>query len=293
MPVAVLLASCANPQSGGGTELPIQVRIYVEVPTQATAWRLWSVEESPRTASTQTIGYSFVSRGVLKDSSGVLSIPNSPGTFLLEAWTRTTPSDSLAVVRDAPAGFAIDSSCIQSIPLDGQIFHTQACPQMRPATAPSGQDTARAPDRITMLRIPGGEVQRVQILDDAGARKLLPAEARLWSISTDPAEDQTLVFRGRLARESDGSFHFPTERGKVRYVVEAAETEGVLPTTIRSHAKMDEGWSRYLACQENILPPLPGTLSVHACPDLGWMPSGKDSAHSGANLWSVFATDLP
>lgn len=294
MLAATFLGACGNPQSGGGTELPISVQIYVGA--QARAWRLWSVEETPAVAARgqDGSGYTFVSRGVLRDSAGMLDLPTAPGTFLLEAWINHSPSAYLTIARPAAAGFAIDPSCVQTIPLDGQIISTRVCPTIDRLAAPSGlDDTSTAPDRLTLIRIGGTQVQRVQILDDAGTRRLQPVEARLWSVSTDTSEDQTLVFRGRLQRENDGTFRLPTTRGSIRYVIEASDSARALPPVVPAHAQMDSGWSRYLLCQENILTPLPGTLSVHACPGLDWTPSGRDSTHVGAGIWSVFSLDLP
>jgi len=291
---AGLLAACGNPQSGGGTELPISVQIYVGA--QAQAWRLWSVEETPAVAARglESSGLTFVSHGVLRDSAGVLDLPATPGIFLLEAWVSHSPSRYLTIARPAVPGFALDSSCVQSIPLDGQIVSTRVCPSLDRFAAPSGlDDTATAPDRLTLIRIGGTRIQRVQIFDDPGRQRLKPAEARLWSVSTDTSEDQTLVFRGRLQLENDGTFRLPTTRGSIRYVIEASDSAGSLPPVVPARAQMDSGWSRYLACQENIVTPLPGTLSVHACPGLDWTPSGRDATHSGAGIWSVFSINLP
>lgn len=282
------LTSCADPQSGGGTELPIQVRIYGAA--EAKAWRLWSIQET-EVAGRATL--QLTSRGNLQDSGGVLSLPANPGTYLLEAWTTRLPADSLPVRFTPSAGFALDPSCLQTIPQDGELHYTQFCSALDPLQAPSGRDSATAADRLTLVRIEGQSIQRLQILDDPGTRRLLPAEARLWSVSTDPGSDQTLEFRGVLERESDGTFRFPVVRGTVRWVIEAASDPDVLPVRISQRSRIDSGWSRFVHCQEGVLAPLAAVLSVHACPDLGWPLSGRDSARGGADLWSVFSTTLP
>jgi hypothetical protein len=76
-------------------------------------------------------------------------------------------------------------------------------------------------------------------------------------------------------------------------VIEAATDPEDLPSRIAQRTRIDSGWSRFVACQEGVLAPLPSVLSVHACPDLGWTPSGRDSGRAGADLWSVFSTTLP
>lgn len=286
------LAACGDPTSGGGTELPIQVRIYVDA--DANAWRLWTVEEEETTAARgESAPRTFVSRGVLHDSAGILSLPATPGTFLLEAWIHNTPPDSLVVVHDIPDGFRLDESCIQSVPLDRNIVRTQVCPSLDRSLAPSSSDSASRPERLTLIRIEGTQVQRVQILDDAGDARLLPAEARLWEVSPNAEQDQTLLFRGVLDRESDGSFRLPTRSGFGRFLIEAAERSGSLPRTIPAYAAMPTGWTRFMDCQESILSPLPPTLSVHSCPGLDWTLSGTGENSKGADLWSVFSLSLP
>lgn len=290
---ATLLAGCGDPSAGGGTELPIQVRITVDSRMEATQWRLWTIEEAPLAARGAVGSYSFVSKGILKDSAGVLALPGDPGVFLLEAWVDRTPSESIQVAIPSPIGFAIDSSCIQPVPLSGEVVHVEVCSGMDKKLLPSGADTTHRPDQVSLIRIEGRTPQRIQILDDAGIERLTPAEARLWSISTDTGDDQILRFRGRLSRESDGSFRIPVMQGNTRYVIESSRNAGGMPTRIATHVRVTTGWTRYLVCMENILPPLPGTISVHDCPELGWSLSGSDSLHRGADLWSAFSLDIP
>lgn len=287
------LSGCGDPSAGGGTELPIQVRIIVDSRMEAAEWRLWTVEETTVAARGAFASYSFVSKGILKDSAGVLALPGDPGVFLLEAWVHRTPSDSIQVAIPSPIGFAIDSSCIQSVPMSGEIVHVDACSGMDKKLLPSGTDTTHRPDQVSLIRIEGRSPQRIQILDDAGVTRLTPAEARLWSISTDTGDDQILRFRGRLSRESDGSFRIPVMQGNTRYVIESSRNSGALPPRIATHVRVSTGWTRYLVCMENILPPLPGTISVHDCPELGWTLSGSDSEHGGADQWSAFSLDIP
>lgn len=288
---AFALAACGDPTSGGGTELPIQVRIYVDA--EANAWRLWTIEEGGTSAARGSAGRTFISRGVLRDSAGILALPATSGIFLLEAWVRNTPPESLVVIHDIPDGFRIDASCIQSVPLDGNIVRTQVCPGLDRSLAPSATDSASLPERLTLIRIEGPIDQRLQILDDAGDAKLLPAEARLWEVSSDPTQDQTLLFRGVLDRESDGSLRLPTRSGFGRYLIEASSTSGALPRSIPARATATAGWTRFMDCQESILAPLPRTLSVHSCPGLDWHLSGTAAGAAGADLWSAFSLSLP
>jgi hypothetical protein len=290
--MALGLSGCGDPTAGGGTELPIQVRIFVDA--DANAWRLWTVEEeNPVAARGLSTSRTFVSRGVLQDSAGILSLPATPGLFLLEAWIHNAPPESLVVVHDIPDAFRLDETCIQSVPLDHDIVRTQVCPSLDRTLAPSSSDSASRPERLTLIRIEGSQVQRVQILDDAGAARLLPAEARLWEVSPDSTQDQTLLFRGVLDRESDGSFRLPTRAGFGRYLIEASETRGALPRTVPAHSVTRTGWTRFMACQESVLAPLPSTLSVHSCPGLGWTLSGSTAEAQGADLWSAFSLSLP
>lgn len=288
---AIGLSGCGDPTSGGGTELPIQVRIYVDA--DANAWRLWTIEEESTPSAEASAPRAFVSRGILQDSAGILSLPATPGTFLLEAWIHNTPPESLEVVHDIPDGFQLDKSCIQSVPMDRNIVRTQVCPGLDRSLAPSSLDSASRPERLTIIRIEGNQIQRVQILDDAGGARLQPAEARLWEVSPDSSQDQTLLFRGVLDRESDGSFRLPTRSGFGRFLIEAASTRGVLPRTVPAQATVGTGWTRFMDCQESILPPLPPTLSVHSCPGLDWTLSGSGSTAKAADLWSVFSLSLP
>lgn len=286
------LSACGEPTSGGGTELPIQVRIYVDA--EANAWRLWTIEEGSATAARgEASRGSFVSRGVLRDSAGILALPATSGTFLLEAWVKNTPPESLVVVHEIPEGFLLDESCIQAVPLDGNIVRTQVCPGLDRSLAPSAADSASRPERLTLIRIEGRKDQRVQILADAGDAKILPAEARLWEVSTDSGQDQTLLFRGVLDRESDGSLRLPTRSGFGRFLIEASTTAGSLPRSIPARATATTGWTRFMDCQESILSPLPPTLSVHSCPGLDWRLSGNGPGTEGADLWSVFSLSLP
>lgn len=279
--------------TGGGTELPIQVQITVISSAEAKEWRLWSVEERPLAARGASGTYDFISRGILHDSAGILDLPSDPGIFLLEAWVDRNPADSLDVSVASQAGFTINPSCIQSVPLSGEIIQVELCTSIPLRLLPSGRDTAHAPDRLSILRIEGRSPQRLQILDDPGIVRQLPMEARLWSVSNDTSDDQTLVFRGRLNRESDGSFRMPVKKGNEQFVIEASRATNVMPSRIASRVTVSSGWTRYLRCGESILAPLPPTFSVHECPDLDWKLSGTDSSHAGADMWSVFSLAIP
>lgn len=287
------LGGCGQMSTGGGTELPLQVRISVSSRVEAKEWRLWSVEERPVAARGASAGYVFVSRGILRDSAGILDLPGDPGIFLLEAWVRSSASDSLDVSVIPQAGFRLDSTCIQPVPLSGEIVRVELCTSMPVGLLPSGRDTAHAPDRLSILRIEGRAPQRLQILDDPGVVRQQPLEARLWSVSNDTTDDQTLLFRGRLTRESDGTFRMPVRKGSERFVIEASRSADALPSRIASHVQVSSGWTRFLRCGESILAPLPPTFSVHECPELDWMLSGSDSTHAGADLWSVFSLSVP
>lgn len=293
MLAGAFLAGCGDPSMGGGTELPIQVRITVESRTEAKQWRLWTVEENTN-AARHLLGssYTFVSRGILEDSAGVLSLPSDPGLFLLEAWVGKSPADSLDVAIPSLPGFSIDTSCMQAVPRSGDIVQVRRCMSFEARQMPSGRDSAHAPDMFSVLRIEGESPQRLQILDDAGSLRLLPAEARLWSISTDSGDDQTLLFRGRLSREADGTFRLPVLQGHRRFLIEAATKANSMRSRISTRTRISTGWTRYMECMENILSPLPGTFSVHGCPDLGWNLSGLDSASVGADIWSAFSLDI-
>jgi len=279
--------------TGGGTELPLQVRISVSSRVEAKEWRLWSVEERPLAARGTSAGVLFVSRGILHDSAGVLDLPGDPGIYLLEAWVKDAANDSLDVSVIPSSDFRIDSNCIQRVPLSGEIVRVELCTSIPASQLPSGRDSAHAPDRLTILQIEGRAPQRLQILDDPGVVRQQPLEARLWSISNDTSDDQTLLFRGRLTRESDGTFRMPVKKGNERFVIEASRASDALPTRIASHVQVTSGWTRFLRCGETILAPLPPTFSVHECPELGWMLSGTDSTHAGADLWSVFSLSIP
>lgn len=289
---ALALAGCGDPTSGGGTELPVQVRIFVDA--EAKAWRLWTIREADTLAARGAgSAGAFVSRGILRDSAGILSLPATSGTFLLEAWVDNEPPESLVVIHEIPNGFRIDPSCVQTVPVDGDIVRTQVCPGLDRSLAPSAIDSASRPERLTLIRIEGRLQQRVQVLADAGDSKLLPAEARLWEVSSDSSQDQTLLFRGVLDREADGSFLLPTRSGFGRYLIEASAKAGSLPRSIPAQATVRAGWTRFMDCQESILAPLPPTLSVHSCPGLDWHPSGTSDGASGADLWSAFSLNLP
>lgn len=287
------LGACGQMSTGGGTELPIQVRISVSSRVEAKEWRLWSVEERPVAARGVSAGFVFVSRGLLRDSAGILDLPGDPGIYLLEAWVMGATSDSLDVSVTPNADFRIDSTCIQRVPLSGEIVRVELCTSIPKGQLPSGRDSAHAPDRLSILQIEGHAPQRLQILDDPGVVRQQPLEARLWSISNDTTDDQTLLFRGRLTRETDGTFRMPVKKGNERFVIEASRSADALPTRIASHAQVSSGWTRFLRCGETILAPLPPTFSVHECPELGWKLSGTDSARSGADLWSVFTLSIP
>lgn len=292
--IALSVTGCGDPSAGGGTELPLQVRITVDSRVEASEWRLWSIEETPSAARGGASGaYTFVSRGILADSAGVLSIPSDPGLFLLEAWVDAPPGDSLDVARASQPGFAIDSDCIQQVPLSGDIVRVQLCTNLDSRMLPSGTDSLHRPDQSSIIRIEGRDPQRLQLLDDAGASRLQPAEARLWSISTEANSDQTLLFRGRLSREADGTFRIPVLSGNTRYVLEASSTAGAMPTRISTHVRVPNGWNRYVMCSESVLSPLPAIVSVHSCPDLNWKLSSTDSTEGGADIWSVFSLDVP
>ncbi|MCB9496449.1 MAG: hypothetical protein H6686_06135 [Fibrobacteria bacterium] len=285
----LLPTGCADPQSGGGTELPVQVRIYGSV--NAKAWRLWSVEDvDPGTGAPDT---RFLSRGVLRDSGGVLVLPNSPGVYLLEGWTRFEPDDSISVSVSSGRTLALDSQCIETIPQDGEIHFTTPCGSMKTSESPSGLSGASAPDQVTLVRLAGAPPQSLQVLSDNGSAKILVQEARLWSIGSDTLGRPTLSFRGALTSSGSGEFDFPPLRGKTTYLLEGSTKATSLGRKVPARIRLDSTWSRTSSCLETILPPLPRVLSVHMCPGLGVSPSGAASDSQGADIWSVFTTDIP
>jgi hypothetical protein len=91
------LGACGQMSTGGGTELPLQVRISVSSRVEAKEWRLWSVEDRPVAARGTSAGVLSFPAGscTIRPASSIC--PEIPAIYLLEAGSRmlrTTPSMS-------------------------------------------------------------------------------------------------------------------------------------------------------------------------------------------------------
>jgi hypothetical protein len=288
--IASVLSGCGNPQSGGGTELPLQV--YV-IPADGSApaarvqgkeWRLWSVEDSA--------GYAqFVSRGVLADSNGIITLPFDPGMYLVEGWKSQRPNSDLPVTLTAARSAALDTSCLTNLTSGATTVGLRACTQVDSSLAPSWKigATTSKPELVTLVRLPERGSRFLDIRrSDNNARETI-AEARLWEV----VNGDSLQFAGRLRIEPDSGLRIPVLSGKHKYVLEFAGKAGMLPNRIPSRQPPPEQYAKAIDCWETIVPPLNERLTVHSCPDLTLRPSQTDSVHPGATGSAYFSITTP
>ena len=267
---AAMLAGCA----GGGTELPgpsaSPIRVFVLVspsddsqPSAATTrvlarqWRLWSVQ--PLSADSSALE----SRGLLADSSGVLTLPPDSGTFLVEAWTNAIPPDSIDLrIVVATSKLPNSANCLTSLAAGPAPSSVRGCTQSQqgsPSSA-SGFVGSQLPDVVTMVHIPGNPFHQFMIVGTRGGDTLKLGETRLWKM------DASLTFRGLLRRGSTPTPELPTLSSRESYLIEAWKTAGAAPSRIATHVVMDSLRSAYESCVVTMGDPLPATLVLHQCP---------------------------
>jgi hypothetical protein len=277
---AAFLSGCGlEPQTGGGTELPgpsIQIFVMVDGlgdpstnpgPTRVAArqWRLWGVQS--QTADSTNLE----SRGLLSDSSGIVTLPPDSGTYLVEAWTKSVPPDSLDLrLKLANSDLPSSPNCLNVIVPGSTPTSIKGCTQNL-STSPSAVShlgTANLPDVLTMVRIPGVPSHQFRIIGRTG--DTLPmGEVRLWKWNG------SFTFRGILKQTGNVTAELPTLAANESFVVEAWRKAGVGPTRIATTAQMDTSQASPLgACKTPYTDPLPSVLTLHECPLAISNPSG-------------------
>jgi hypothetical protein len=276
---AALFTGCGlDPQAGGGTELPGPIRVYVFVDSSASTqnpqiasrilasqWRLWDVRSQTIDSTT------LESRGLLTDSSGIITLPPDSGTFLVEAWTDTDAPDSVDISVKLANADLPDPNCVN-------VVHTGTAPNsIRGCTSSKGTSPSaisrlgdsKLPDVLTMVRIPGKPTHRFRIIGTLG--DTLPLrEARLWKWSGNQ-----LSFRGILKQTSSVDPELPTLSSNDSFLVEAWKTSDAGPVRISTrHTLTDATVSGLAACTTPFTDPLPGTLTMHQCRFATPNPSG-------------------
>lgn len=267
---AAMLAGCgSDPNMGGGTELPSPIQIYVvkspdskgdttpsSVRVLARQWRLWDVVSQASDSTT------LESRGLLVDSAGIVTLPPDSGTYLVEAWTVTTPPESLDVrLRVATASLPMADSCMNRISDRSAPSGLRSCPSPSAPAARVGASATRPPDVYAMVRIAGVPRHRFRLL---GIRNdTLPlGEARLWWNA------DTAIFKGILKPGSPLVQELPSLATRERFVIEGWDRSGTAPNRIASHVARSLPDSVYDRCVVRPAAPLPAVLTLYAC-DLG------------------------
>jgi len=288
--LAALLCGCGQDlNAGGGTELPGPIRFYVISETQtdpanpgaariaARQWRLWGVQA--RAADSTTLE----SRGLLSDSSGIVTLPPDSGTYLVEAWTTTEPPDSVDIrLKLANADLPDASSCLSVLHAGATPNSLKGCTQTRSSSpsAISGLGSTKLPDVLTMVRIPGNPSHQFRILGPVGDTLPL-GEVRLWKWTGAPNQprNDSLIFRGVLKQTTSVTSELPTLTGNDSFVMEGWRTPGVGAVRISTSTRMSIPQSDSLAyCKTAYTDPLPSILTLHQC-RLGIAnPSGGDIA---------------
>lgn len=236
----ILLVGCANPQNGGGTDLPSPIRIFVEAPpvsangpaTRQPAIRqahLWSVEESTVDSAT------LLSQGILFDSAGILFMPPDAGTYLVEAWERPVSIQSLPLRKRVSWLSIFLDTARYPINTFGSS-NTAAINRVQFSDATSlklnSQDTGTGlADYRSILRISGTPRHSTRIVQ--GLDTMVQEEVFLWSVDGD-----SLTFRGAMGSPSGKFGWLPTPIVGVRYVLEGWSRPGLAPIDVplRRHA---------------------------------------------------------
>lgn len=271
-----LLAGCGNnPQVGGGTELPSPIQVMIirysnsdtidsvtippdsNVLVAARQWRLWDLQTMD---SDSTL---LESRGLLTDSSGVITLPPDSGTFLVEAWTKVDPPDSVDVrIRVATADLPLSSNCMTTLVKGSKPVSIRSCNQdkISSPSSLSGVDPSRLPDVVTLVHLPGLPVHRFRMLDVS--EDTLPiGESRLWQL-----DHGKLSFRGIMKQNLSKFPDFPTLFHGETFILETWDREGM--ANARVAAKVDGAAVAQAANSCVIIRfgnPLPEILTLHEC----------------------------
>lgn len=261
---AALLAGC----SGGGTELPgpsSPFQIYVMVDsrnapsTKVTArqWRLWGVQSKDADSTV------LESRGLLQaDSTDVIVLPPDSGTYLVEAWTESTPPESLDVrVKMSNSDLPNPDSCMTSLSRSTLPTSVRGCKDgvLPSPSSASGFDAGHRPNVLTMVRVPGDPSHRFRILDSLGDTMSVK-ECRLWRY------DRSLTFRGVMKLSGNAFPELPTILDQGTFLFEAwarpNQAPNRIPTTLGVNVLSVD---QEKCTRSSIRPPLPETLTVYEC----------------------------
>lgn len=287
LPLAFLVG-CANPQSGGGTDLPSPIRIFVVAPASSSdplarqpnirQSHLWSVEESTQDSAT------LLSQGILFDSAGVLFLPPDAGTYLVEAWENPVAIQSLPLrQRVSWRSISLDTT---KTPINtfgsttGGSINKVMFSESRNLKLNNTDTGLALADFRTILRISGNPRHSTRII--RGTDTMVQAEVFLWSVDGD-----SLTFRGAMGAPSGNFGWLPTPIPGVRYVLQGWSRIGLAPTTVSLRRKAPDvasGWNSGCATHIGRLGTFLATL--YACETL---PESlqKDSA----SFWVPFDYD--
>lgn len=275
---ASLLFGCGNdPQSGGGTELPSPIQVMIvrigdsadsldSLPTTSTPknvlvaarqWRLWDVLPLDGDSSL------LESRGLLVDSSGVITLPPDSGTYLVEAWTSSAPPDSLDLrIRARTSDLPDPRTCLTTLAKGEKPVGVRSCAGADSSSPSflSGVEKPRLPDAVTMVRVPGIAVHRFRILGTS--EDTLPvAESRLWQLN--PGD---LTFRGIMRQKSSPYPDLPTLGSRQTFVLETWEKAGMASSRVAARIDTASFGKALESCLIlRMGNPLPEVLTLHAC----------------------------
>ncbi len=286
---AAMLAGCGmDPNVGGGTELPSPIQIYVVKSTDsrtdtsqpggmsarifARQWRLWDIVSHEPDSTT------LESRGLLVDSSGIVTLPPDSGTYLVEAWTVTSPPDSLDVrLRVATASLPLADSCLNRVSDRDTPNRLVSCPSPTTAASRVGAAPPRSPDVYAMVRIAGTPRHRFRLLGIQNDTLPL-GEARLWW------DADTAIFKGILKPGSPLVQELPSLPERERFVIEGWNHSGSAPNRIASHVAQTIPDSVYDRCVVRPAAPLPSVLTLYSC---GFAPLNLSGGPVPPDHWAI------
>lgn len=266
--LAAVLCGCGSDQlnNGGGTELPGPIRVYV-IKTEskgqdtntaaarvlAREWRLWDLVAKDADSTT------LESRGVLVDSQGIVTLPADSGTYLVEAWNRTSPPDSVDVLKRLPnSRIPTDDSCLNNLGRSDAPSSLRTCGEGVGSTP----DAQRSPDILAMVRIPGKSRYSFRLLAWNNDDTLSLGEVRLWSFSRT---DSVSVFKGLLRKDLVTQFELPRLEPDRYYAFEAWDNAGAAPNRVATRSHRVPSNEVLSSCAVQPADPLPKVLTLFEC----------------------------
>jgi hypothetical protein len=203
------------------------------------------------------------SRGLLTDSSGVITLPGDSGTYLVEAWTTSDPPDSLELRIRAKTSTLPDArTCLTTLAQGTKPVGVRSC-ERSDSLSPSflsGVARGHLPDAVTMVHVPGIPAHRFRIL--GASEDTLPiGESRLWQLNTSD-----LSFRGILRQKATPFPELPSLRKNQTFVLETWDHPGTANSRVAAKVDSRSLEQALLNCVIlRVGDPLPAVMTLHAC----------------------------